>query len=170
MNEALKAASTHDPLTGLPNRRRMIDRLEVEVEVHHRHHIPFTLLVIDFDQFQQINDRFGHDVGDRVLIGIARALAGCLRRCDVCARWDGEKFLILLPQTLGNAALEISDRLCARIDGLRYPDLPPSVHCSISIGAAEHRLETDFTETLERADIALYEAKRKGRNRVALAE
>jgi diguanylate cyclase (GGDEF)-like protein len=147
----------------------MLDRLKAEAAVARRRDRPFSLLVIDIDHFKQVNDEYGHDTGDNVLIAIARAMTEGLRAYDVCARWGGEEFLALLPQTTGPDALEISNRLRSKIEGLAYPELPDSVRCSVSIGIAEHAAGADVTETVKRADTALYAAKRGGRNCIEVA-
>jgi len=169
-NELLKAASTHDHLTGLPNRRLMIERLTSEESSVDRRRPPFSIALIDIDHFKTINDDYGHDAGDTLLIVISAALTESLRDSDLCARWGGEEFLILLPETTGEGAHNIADRIRLQIEALRTPAIPAEAHTSVSIGLAEHRPTTSYTETIKRADRALYEAKRGGRNRIALAE
>lgn len=169
-NELLKAASTHDHLTGLPNRRLMIERLTSEESSVDRRRPPFSLALIDIDHFKSINDDFGHDAGDKLLIRISSVLSESLRDSDLCARWGGEEFLILLPETSGEGAHVIADRLRLQIATLKTEDIPDTVQTTVSIGLAEHRAATSYTETIKRADKALYEAKRGGRNRIALAE
>lgn len=169
-NELLKAASTHDHLTGLPNRRLMIERLTSEESSVDRRRPPFSVALIDIDHFKKINDDYGHDAGDSLLITISNALSDSLRDSDLCARWGGEEFLVLLPETTGEGAHTIADRLRVDIAALRTADIPAEIQTTVSIGLAEHRPATPYTETIKRADQALYEAKRSGRNRIGLAE
>lgn len=99
LNLALKEASIRDPLTGLPNRRMLLERLREENERSQRHGQSYVLAMLDVDFFKQVNDTWGHDSGDRVLVEIARAMESELREYDLCGRWGGEEFLLLLPQT-----------------------------------------------------------------------
>lgn len=168
LNEALKIASTQDPLTGLFNRRLMLERLKAEEALAKRRQTPFSIAMIDIDHFKRINDEFGHDVGDTVLVQFALALTGALRAYDICARWGGEEFLVLLPETSGPEALEIANRLRILIEELQIPAMPAAMPLSVSIGLAQHDPESDTTRTMKRADDALYQAKRSGRNRVVL--
>lgn len=170
MNEALKVASTQDPLTGLPNRRLMLERLNAEVALAARRGVPFSLALIDIDHFKNINDQFGHDVGDKALVGITRTMTECLRAYDVCARWGGEEFLVLFPETSAAGAKAIAERLRTTIESSALPDLPDEIHTSISVGIAPHEVESSLTETIKRADEALYKAKRAGRNQVVIAD
>lgn len=169
-NDALKQASTHDPLTGLPNRRFMYERLNAEAASVDRRRSPFSIAAVDIDHFKTINDECGHAVGDAALVNVANALSETLRVYDVCARWGGEEFLILLPETRGEAALEIASRLRVTVDNLVHSELPEGMKVSISIGIAEHPRDAPYEETIKRADQALYAAKRAGRNRIVLAD
>jgi diguanylate cyclase (GGDEF)-like protein len=170
LNQALKIASTQDPLTGLPNRRLMYERLDAQVALATRFETPFCLALIDVDHFKKVNDAFGHDVGDQALVCIAKALTHGLRAYDVCARWGGEEFLVLLPETTSDSALASAERLRLHVENLHYPELPDEVRPSISIGVAQHQSGAVLAETIKRADMALYEAKHTGRNRVSLAQ
>lgn len=168
-NEKLKIASTQDPLTGLPNRRLMLDRLNAEVALVRRRKQTFSVAIIDADHFKRVNDLYGHDVGDKALIFLARALTAHLRAYDVCSRWGGEEFLILLPETTGEVGAEIANRLRLGVANLHPEELPAELTLSISAGVAEFSPESSLEETIKRADDSLYEAKRNGRNRVVLA-
>lgn len=169
LNDQLKVASTHDLLTGLPNRRLMTERLESEVARCARSHAPFSILLGDVDRFKRVNDSFGHDVGDKALMHIARALSKGLRSYDTASRWGGEEFLLFLPDTPGEVALEVANRLRQSVEELRDAELPQGLALSISIGVAEHRVDADLNQTIKRADTALYTAKHTGRNRVCVA-
>jgi diguanylate cyclase (GGDEF)-like protein len=169
-NERLHIASTQDPLTSLPNRRLMQDRLKSEAAKARRHKSTFSLALIDVDYFKTINDTWGHEVGDTALVCLSQELAQQLRGYDLCARWGGEEFLILLPETRGDEAIEIAHRLRMHVNALCVADLPEDVSLTISIGVAEHKTQDEWEVTLKRADDALYRAKASGRNCVSLAE
>jgi diguanylate cyclase (GGDEF)-like protein len=167
-NEKLAIASTQDALTSLPNRRFMQERLDAETAKVQRSKKTFSLALIDIDHFKLINDEWGHAVGDTALVCLADELKHRLRIYDVCARWGGEEFLILLPDTSGEAAVEIANRLREYTDAISSSELPESVRLSISIGVASHSRDEEWDTTLKNADDALYQAKHSGRNRVAL--
>jgi diguanylate cyclase (GGDEF)-like protein len=169
-NERLHVASTQDPLTNLPNRRLMQDRLKSEAAKAHRHKSTFSLALIDVDFFKTINDTWGHEVGDAALVCLSQELAHQLRAYDLCARWGGEEFLVLFPETRGDEAIEIAHRLRTHANALCVTALPEDVNLSISIGVAEHKTQDEWEATLRRADEALYRAKAAGRNCVSLAE
>jgi diguanylate cyclase (GGDEF)-like protein len=168
LNEALRVASLHDPLTNLPNRRLIIESLQHETSAVERGRKTFSLMIFDVDYFKAINDGWGHEAGDAALIAIAESVKHSLRAYDVCARWGGEEFLILLPETTGEKALEIAERLLTQINELSLPNLPETRKLTVSIGVASHEPKTDFAQTIKRADDALFQAKREGRNRAAL--
>jgi diguanylate cyclase (GGDEF)-like protein len=170
MHEQLKIVSSQDPLTALPNRRLMQERLKSEAAKARRCNTPFALALVDVDHFKHINDTWGHDIGDSTLVRLAQELVKQLRGYDLCARWGGEEFLALLPETTGAEALEIAHRLRLQADALSASVLPSEVRLSVSIGVAEHRPGELWESTLKRADDALYTAKSEGRNRVALSE
>lgn len=169
LNEALKIASTQDPLTGLANRRLMLDRLKAEEALSKRRVAPFSIAIIDVDHFKRINDDFGHDVGDSALTQIAQTLIKTLRAYDICARWGGEEFMILFPETSGDMAREIADRLRVLVHDLQLRDIPEKHPFSVSIGVAEHSIIGEVSDTVKRADQALYAAKHAGRNTVVVA-
>lgn len=166
VNEKLKIASTQDPLTGLPNRRLMLDRLTAEVAQVKRRKSTFSITLIDVDHFKAVNDVFGHDTGDKALILLARALAGGLRAYDVCSRWGGEEFLVLLPESDLPVAEEVSNRLRHRVEALRADEMPPDLTFTVSGGVAEYQAPESLEACIKRADLALYAAKWAGRNRI----
>ena len=164
LNDTLKISASQDPLTGLPNRRLMMERLSAEVALSPRRQSPFALALLDIDHFKSVNDSFGHDVGDYVLVEIARAMNEAVRSYDVCARWGGEEFLILLPEA-GTGAPEVCERVRLAIETL---PLVAATNRTVtaSIGVTTFQSGEDVLETIKRADSALYNAKREGRNRV----
>ena len=167
LSETLKQASLHDPLTGLGNRRFLMDRLAQETERATRKNSPYTLGILDVDRFKTINDRFGHEAGDTALCAIARAIADALREYDVCGRWGGEEFLILMPETPMDFALQIAQRVAQSIKNIRLEFLDSAI--SASFGLSVYRLGEAFSETLNRADAALLRAKALGRDRIESA-
>lgn len=166
-NQVLADASTQDPLTGLANRRRLDDQLASLAAGAARHARPLSLAMIDIDHFKVINDRYGHVAGDRALVALAESLQGALREGDLCGRWGGEEFLLVLPET----RLDQAETLVARLgDRLRALDLAleddgPPTTVTASIGLAEYRPDEDYRATIHRADQALLAAKREGRDR-----
>lgn len=161
--------ATHDELTGLANRRHMLERLAQEQARSQRVGSPFSIAIIDLDHFKRINDTYGHDVGDTVLRMFAVQAAATLRASDVMARWGGEEFLLLLPDTRGAQAQAIVGRLLERVRAQPQPqpqrgDRP----LSFSAGVTEHRGGEVVADTVIRADREMYVAKRAGRNAVRL--
>ncbi len=168
-NQALEDVSSQDPLTGLANRRRLHQQLE---EMADAAGFPLSVAMVDIDHFKAINDRHGHAAGDRVLVALAQTLESSLREGDVCGRWGGEEFLLILPRT----RLDQAERLVARL-GERLRRLGPmpsgvpdgAATVTASIGIAEHRADETFRDTIHRADQALLAAKREGRDRTRRA-
>jgi len=170
LNAALKTASIHDELTGLSNRRALIEALQEEAERASRHARHFVLVMLDVDHFKQINDRYGHDVGDRALVGVARLLHGGMRHYDVCGRWGGDEFLLLLPESGLAEARVVLERLVNQMRALRIPAPSGEIGLTVSVGMALYRIGESFNETLTRADRALYRAKQQGRDCVAAGD
>lgn len=152
-----------DPLTGLWNRRQTTELLSADLAQAQRGGQALTLLMIDVDHFKSINDTHGHQAGDRVLIEVARRLSENVRGTDVLARWGGEEFIVLLRFCGLRDGLVAANKLRQRIADTPFENL---LSVSVSIGAAELQPDEDLTSWLSRADAALYEAKRSGRNTV----
>jgi diguanylate cyclase (GGDEF)-like protein len=158
-----------DPLTGLFNRRQMNQRLQDEAARFRKHGTDFSVIIADLDHFKEINDRYGHDMGDRVLSRVALLFAEALRAGDAVARWGGEEFLVLLPGTHLSAAQEVAQRLrsaaesrLGEIDGLATP-------LTVTFGVATFAPSASLEGCLKAADDALYRGKAEGRNRVVTA-
>ena len=160
--ELTKLAAT-DPVTGLWNRRHSEDLLSADLEQAQRTGRPMTLLMIDIDRFKDINDTHGHQTGDRVLIEMTRRLRDHLRGTDIVSRWGGEEFVILLRSCGLRDALGTAEKLRRQIADTPFEGL---FTVTISTGVTELRSEDDLTSWLGRADAALYEAKRAGRDTV----
>lgn len=164
-NNSLKVASSQDPLTGLPNRRLMLERLAAENALAERHNVPYSLALIDIDHFKAVNDHFGHDAGDRILVHVAHLLANSLRPYDSCARWGGEEFIVLLPRTDFSRAYEIAERLRSTLRHSTYRDPSGADLPTLSIGLAQFESGVSFEQVIKKADTALYRAKHSGRDR-----
>jgi diguanylate cyclase (GGDEF)-like protein len=164
LSETLREASLHDPLTNLGNRRFLMDRLTQETERANRKSSPYTLGILDVDRFKTINDRFGHEAGDTALCAISRAITGALREYDVCGRWGGEEFLIMLPETPLDFSRQIAQRVCQDIKDIRFDFMEGSI--TASLGLSIYRTGERFADTLNRADAALLRAKANGRDRI----
>lgn len=169
LNEALREASTHDALTGLPNRRLLVDHLKKEAERYTRYQRPFTIAMLDVDHFKNINDQYGHELGDSALTEIARVLDAEIREQDLCGRWGGEEFLILMPETHADAAERVMERVRTAVERLAIRAQTDSVSVTISVGIAEHQAGDSYSETINHADHALLVAKRGGRNQISTA-
>jgi len=161
--ELMRLATT-DALTGLANRRTILERLEEEVERHRRTDRPLACILLDIDHFKRINDRFGHPAGDEVLRQVARQLQTGVRVYDTAGRYGGEEFLAVLPEADPEAGRLVAERLRALVAGeVRCGD---GEAVTASFGLAQYRKDESADALLARADQALYRAKEAGRNRV----
>jgi diguanylate cyclase (GGDEF)-like protein len=160
--------ATRDGLTGLTNRRHAQQLLELERQRAERSGRAFSLALIDLDHFKRVNDAHGHAGGDQALCAFAEAALATMRAPDTVARWGGEEFLLLMPQTEPEQAGCAVERLRRRVQALELPAAAGTLKFTLSAGAATHRPSEPVTETLARADRALYEAKAAGRNRVVM--
>lgn len=165
-NARLTAISTHDELTGLPNRRYMQERLTQVVAQSARTGENFSIALADIDFFKKINDSAGHATGDKVLTRVAACMRDSMRDYDICARWGGEEFLILFAYCDQAHAVQLAERVRLAIESIDTSDLHDGLTLSASIGFTVFRQGEDIDTTLRRADDALYQAKAAGRNRV----
>jgi diguanylate cyclase (GGDEF)-like protein len=160
-----------DPLTSLFNRRYFEARIDEEIQRARRYGLDLALLVIDADDFKALNDVFGHLIGDRVLRTMADMLRRSVRAFDVCTRFGGEEFAILMPGSSAGSAVQSAERIRQRIERYRFDPIviPAEVHPTISIGVAVLTGESSAQDLIARADRALYGAKAAGKNCVRLA-
>lgn len=159
--------AVRDPLTGIGNRRHLDQQFTGLVEEAERLQRPLAVALLDVDHFKQINDSHGHQMGDRVLVALAQLLAENVRSHDVLARMGGEEFVIVLPDMAHERAMEVCARLAERIRSHSWPPGGPArVTVSIGVAGCSAGQPADPVELLQRADEALYEAKRCGRDRV----
>lgn len=168
-NRKLRLMATTDSLTGLFNRRHMTYLAEKEVARFQRNGHPVAFLVLDIDHFKAINDQYGHETGDRVLEDIAGIIKDQLRIQDLIARWGGEEFLAVLPDTGLQSAQASAERVRQAL--LAYDWLAPNgerIDITISAGVSEFRGDDNLNSAINRADRALYRSKELGRNRVEL--
>ncbi len=164
--DVCEEAAFTDHLTGLANRRRFERQLEREVGRVERFAHPFSLLMLDIDMFKNLNDSFGHDVGDDAIRRISRVLREGTRGIDLAARIGGEEFAVLLVETGKESAREVAERLRTAIKTL---EIPSAGHITASFGVAECPGDAQTAaEILKAADVALYEAKRNGRDQVVV--
>jgi diguanylate cyclase len=166
----IQELATRDELTGLVNRRHMSHLLERERQRGVRSGRGFSLAMVDIDHFKAVNDHYGHPVGDEVLRTFSHHAPQALRGTDIVSRWGGEEFVLLLPEaSLGSARIGV-ERLCGRVAATPMTHLSGvPIRVTVSVGLTEHIAGESVTQTLERADRALYEAKAQGRNRTVVA-
>jgi len=165
----LQYQANHDNLTKLFNRQKFNEELEKEILRENRYQHRLSLIMFDIDDFKVVNDTYGHDVGDIVLIKIANAVKQNVRSTDVFARWGGEEFMMLLPETSIDEAQVIAENVRKSVSAILFEEFDSSV--TISLGIAEYIVKKDNKDSfLKHVDIALYEAKKGGKNKVVLYE
>lgn len=164
-HEAL-AAAFRDPLTGAGNRVALDKTLSRELELAKRHGQQLSVLMLDLDYFKQVNDQHGHSTGDKVLKDAADCICSCIRQTDMCFRYGGEEFLVMLSSADQSGALRIAERIRMSIAALIFNAPKGELQISASIGCATLRGDDDQDSLVQRADKALYQAKHGGRNRV----
>jgi diguanylate cyclase (GGDEF)-like protein len=165
LHTELQYQASHDSLTHALTRRRMSEACAKELERCHRHGRSMAVLLVDLDHFKEVNDKWGHLAGDRVLVRFVAAVNALLRQPDLLGRQGGEEFLVLLPETSLEEALSVAERI--RETCAHHGEEPG---CTASIGVTTNHNDTDTVDTLlARADAAMYRAKAHGRNRVETA-
>ena len=157
--------ATTDSLTGIANRREFIRILESEVDRAKRYGVPLSLAMYDLDYFKRVNDTFGHDIGDNVLQTVTNLVKKNIRVNDVVARWGGEEFMVLMPQSDIQAAREAAEKLRLAIAAHHFDQVN---ELTASFGVAAFEAQDDLNSLLKRVDDALYRAKEQGRNRVEI--
>lgn len=166
-NAELEKSASTDLLTGTWNRRFFFSAVEAEMKRCRRYENPMSILLFDIDNFKEINDSFGHQTGDRVLVEFAKVLTASIRETDSLTRWGGEEFIVLAPNLNENDAGQLAERLRVLIEAHNF-QLPVPV--TVSIGIVEFDPDDDLDAWLKKADDALYRAKGAGRNRVELSD
>ena len=160
-------ASRTDSLTGLLNRRGFLETTDGALARSRRSGKPVSIVLSDLDHFKRVNDSFGHAAGDAVLKAVADAIRSSLRSQDVAARWGGEEFILLLPDTGKEGAMHVAESTRAAVSELVINHDGSRIQVTLSLGVAEHLADRSIEETVAQADAALYKAKEEGRNRVA---
>ncbi len=169
-NVELHEISITDSLTGLYNRKHLMETLDREVGRSQRHNHTFSLLVIDIDHFKKYNDTYGHLAGDEVLSRLASVFKESIRSSDYAARYGGEEFIVMLPEIGPEQGVEAAERIRHKVAEERFGDDGESIKVTISVGVASYPESGEDAESVIRnADEALYEAKELGRNQVVLA-
>ncbi len=167
--QEVEKLSTVDSLTGLNNRRHFNAKAQLEFLRALRYDLPLSTIMMDIDHFKQVNDSYGHAVGDTVLIDVAAVCKKGLRSMDQLARYGGEEFCFLLPETAIDGALNLAERLRADVAGLQFDSDEGPFSITASFGVAERQTGNDsIDDLLKRSDLALYDAKKEGRNRVTM--
>lgn len=167
LNEAyndIRNAAMTDPLTGLANRRYMIEKTKEETARFMRSEKIFSFILGDIDYFKKINDQFGHECGDYVLKAVSKFMRSKIREQDIISRWGGEEFLLLLPETNLNGALVVAEKLRSGIEDLEMVYKGKRIAATMTFGVAAFGKEDSVDDTIKRADDALYIGKSKGRN------
>lgn len=162
-NNILNKVAINDKLTGINNRYYFDKRIIEEMGVSDRYTIPLSLLVFDLDSFKDVNDTFGHDIGDKVLITLADKIKRLMRKTDIFARWGGEEFVVLMTHTTLEGALCAAEKIRKEAENIYYIGVG---NVNISIGVAQRLDNENLDSWFRRADRALYRAKKEGRNRV----
>lgn len=165
-NQELERLAYFDTLTGLLNRRAILEKLGEWLQQVKRYGGSLSVIMVDIDHFKRVNDTFGHRTGDRALAEIAGLMRRSIRKTDFCGRYGGEEFLVVLPRTGGTGAAALAERMRAAVSGtpMHAADGHPFT-LTASFGASECCQDDDEDSLVGRADRALYRAKDKGRNR-----
>jgi len=174
-HDKIATLTTHDDLTGLPNRSWFFDRLDEEIARAGRYGNKLSLVMIDLDHFRRVNDSFGHPLGDLALAEVARLLAANVRTSDVVTRYGGEEFMIILPETDAARAAQAAEKLRMVVEvndiSLEGPEIKVTISCGVADLASIHPKKASLRDTLVvAADRALHQAKKNGRNQVLMHE
>jgi diguanylate cyclase (GGDEF)-like protein len=163
LNKELERLSVTDRLTGLFNRLKIDETLDAAIKMANRYNQPLSIVMVDLDHFKEVNDTHGHQVGDKVLVEVARILKANSRETDVVGRWGGEEFMFVCIQTDETGVLNFAEKLRQAFQNNYFPVVQ---HKTASFGVTTWLKDDTVEELVARADEALYEAKKNGRNRV----
>ncbi|MEW6989967.1 diguanylate cyclase [Colwelliaceae bacterium 6441] len=166
-NKQLAELAIKDPLTMLYNRAHLEEMIQQQINLKDRYQTKSCLIMIDVDDFKQVNDKFGHKLGDNILISLSSILTKCARNSDVVARWGGEEFVLLCPETDLDEAIELAKRFQKALGQLKSDTLP-SITCSV--GIAELHAKDSADEWFISADKAMYKAKNQGKNAIHITQ
>lgn len=167
LNKSLHLLASTDSLTGLLNRRHFFEKSKGISTLCQRNRIPMSIIMCDIDKFKLVNDTYGHNIGDKVIKTFSKTLTNSVREEDILARWGGEEFVVLLPNTNAHQAMALAERVRQRVENLSLTAGDARLTFTASFGVAQLTKERpDIEEAIRQADIALYNAKNSGRNRV----
>lgn len=168
-NTRLRELAITDSLTGLYNRRFFFELAGKELSRAHRSQQPLSVMLLDLDNFKQINDQYGHLVGDQALQAVAKRIRDCIREIDILGRYGGEEFVMLMPDTDLASAIQMAERVCLGMnsDPIKINEQTISMAASLGVATLEVGQNITIDSLLDQADQALYTAKREGRNQVA---
>ena len=169
MVRSLDLASRVDGMTGLANRRDIMEKIDREATRSQRHQRSFTILLVNIDDFKKVNELYTYNSGDDVLVEVARVLRSCVRNEDICARWGGEEFLILLPETAAESSLPVANKILEAMSMTEFKANKPGIHVTVSIGVCEHKPAQTVQESISRIHQAVLQAKKGGKNRYIIA-
>jgi polar amino acid transport system substrate-binding protein len=159
--------ATTDPLTKIANRNKLNLVMSTSIHTALRYDLPLSVIFFDIDHFKKINDKLGHDTGDDILVELSDLVSNQIRLSDLLARWGGEEFMIVLPETDSIQATILAEKLRALIDDRFFG---VSIHVTCSFGVTQLHKDDDEHTLFKRVDVALYSAKERGRNRVITIE
>jgi diguanylate cyclase (GGDEF)-like protein len=169
MMQKLQKLATTDGLTKLYNSRSFYSQLELEVDRYNRYKHPLSLLLLDIDNFKEFNDNFGHLEGDKVLVRFSQIIKSCLRTNDSAYRYGGEEFTVILPETNGDEAKTVAQRIRSSLESEKFKPIPDkNAKITISIGVTQYFPKEELSAFIRRADKAMYLSKKNGRNRVSV--
>jgi len=163
-NQQLDALSKTDALTRLSNRRNIIEKIEYQQVAYERNGRPFTVLIADIDNFKKINDTFGHDAGDHILISLGNLIKDNIRKQDFVGRWGGDELILLLPDTPTKGGMILGEKIRTKVDKKSFFFNHHTLNTSLTIGVAEYRYDMGYTDLIKKADQALYNGKNLGKN------
>jgi len=155
--------ANYDQLTGIYNRYKLQDLFSIKSKFANRYNTPLSCIMFDIDNFKMVNDTFGHDIGDEVLKNLAKIVSNTIRETDIFARWGGEEFVILLPNTNINETIKIAEKIRIAVEEYNFHKVG---QVTISLGVSEYQKGDSLEKCVKKSDIALYTAKEKGKNRV----
>jgi len=166
----IEKLSVTDTLTEILNRRAFVEIADAAIKLSPRREKPFSLFILDIDNFKHINDTYGHLLGDEILIHFVRTVSSQIRESDVFARFGGEEFIIMLPDTLQKDAVNLAEKIRKSVETHPFSaDMFKEIKITVSIGVAQLKEEKLLRDLIHRADTAVYSAKKNGRNRVEVS-
>jgi diguanylate cyclase len=169
LGRSLELSTRIDIMTGLVNRRDILGKIEQEFSRANRHNRAYSVILADIDDFKKVNDAHGFNSGDEVIVEIANVIRVCIRSEDICARWSGEQFLLLLPETGIEGAQSVAQKICQTVAMTEFRVHKPGIRVTLSLGVSGYSPGQTAFECISKADKALLEAKRAGKNRYEVA-